>query len=237
MKCDPFGTFLTRDYYHFVKKLTLLDEIDVYSGFKTPLCMAFKRGTHIAQSPTPTLIEYLAMFSQKALLAAALFAAMGVASTASANTTTGTFTVSLTVNKACTVTTSASSNIAFSAVNAGGTATSGNGSFSVNCSNGTPFYVGLAPQNVASTTGAGTMKGSIGGNNSTVTYQLYQNSGLSNVWGNTATSTSAGNGLGGTGGGMSASKAVSETVYAAVTGSTDVTPDTYSDTVTINVNF
>jgi len=177
------------------------------------------------------------MFSQKTLLAAALFAAVGIASTASANTTTGTFTVSLTVNKTCAVTTSSSSNIAFSAVNSGGTATSSNGSFSVNCSNGTPFYVGLAPQNVSSNTGAGTMKGAIGSNNNTITYQLYQNSGLNNVWGNTATSTSAGNGVSGTGAGMSASKAVSETVYAAVTGSTDVTPDTYSDTVTINVNF
>jgi spore coat protein U-like protein len=177
------------------------------------------------------------MFTKKSLLAAALLATFGLSSITSANTTTGTFTVSVTVNKACTITTSASSNITFAAVNAGTAPASNNGSFSVNCSNTTPFYIGLAPQNVASNTGAGTMKGAINGNNNTITYQLYQNAGLSNVWGNTATSTSAGNGISGTGAGMAASKAIAETVYAAVTGSTDVTPDTYSDTVTINVNF
>jgi len=49
-----------------------------------------------------------------------------------------------------------------------------------------------------------------------------------------------GNGESGTGGGMAAGKAVSFTAYANVTGgatSTDVAPDTYLDTVTINVNF
>jgi len=230
-------TFLTSKYYQFVKKPPFLNENGSYSVAKTPLFVASMRGTQIAHCSVPPLIEYPAMFNQKAIIAAALFAAIGIASNASATTTTSSFTVSLTVNKTCAVTTSSSSNIAFSAVNAGGTATSGNGSFSVNCSNGTPFYVGLAPQNVASNNGVGTMKGSIGGNNNTITYQLYQNAGLNNVWGNTATSTSAGNGVSGTGAGMSAGKAVSETVYAAVTGSTDVTPDTYSDTVTINVNF
>lgn len=173
---------------------------------------------------------------KKILLAAAVFAAVGFGTTASANVATGTFTVSLTVNKTCSVTTSSSSNITFTSVNAGTAPTSANGSFSVNCSNTTPFYVGLAPQNVTSTTGVGTMKGT-GSNTSTIAYQLYQNSGLTTVWGNTATTTSAGNGVSGTGAGMGGSKAIAETVYAAVTGSTDVTPDTYSDTVTINVNF
>lgn len=176
------------------------------------------------------------LLNKKTLLAAAMLAAVGFGTTASANVATGTFTVSLTVNKTCSVTTSSSSNITFTSVNAGTAPTSANGSFSVNCSNTTPFYVGLAPQNVTSTTGAGTMKGT-GSNASTIAYQLYQNSGLTTVWGNTATTTSAGNGVSGTGTGMSSTKAISETVYAAVTGSTDVTPDTYSDTVTINVNF
>jgi len=66
-----------------------------------------------------------------------------------------------------------------------------------------------------------------------VTYQLYSNSGLSTVWGNTATATSTGNGVAGTGTGS----AQTLTVYAKVTSSTDVQPDNYSDTVQVNVNY
>lgn len=173
---------------------------------------------------------------KKILLAAAVFAAVGFGTSASANIATGTFNVSLTVNKTCSVTTTSSSNITFSSVNAGTAPTSANGTFSVNCSNTTPFNVGLAPSN-ASTAGTGTMKGTGSNSTTTVAYQLYQNTGLTTVWGNTATASSVGNGVAGTGNGMNSSKAISETVYAAVTGSTDVAPDTYSDTVTINVNF
>jgi spore coat protein U-like protein len=172
---------------------------------------------------------------KKILLAAAVFAAVGFGTTASANIATGTFNVSLTVNKTCSVTTTSSSNITFSSVNAGTAPISANGTFSVNCSSTTPFNVGLAPSN-ASTAGAGVMKGT-GSNTTTVAYQLYQNTGLTTVWGNTATASSVGNGVAGTGNGMNSSKAIPQTVYAAVTGSTDVAPDTYSDTVTINVNF
>ena len=109
---------------------------------------------------------------------------------------------------------------------------SGSTNIGVTCSNTTPYYIGLAPQNVAGTTGAGTMKGT-GGNTNSITYQLYSNSSLSTVWGNTATTTSVGNGVAGTGSGT----AQALTVYAKVTGSTDVKPDTYSDTVQINVNY
>lgn len=175
---------------------------------------------------------------KKILLAAAVFAAVGFGTSASANVATGQFTVSLTVNKTCVVNTTSSSNITFSTVNAGTAPASANGAFSVNCSNTTPFSVGLQPQSLSgsSTTGNGTMKGT-GSNTTTIAYQLYQNSGLTTVWGNTTTGTTVSNGVSGTGTGMGSSKAIAETVYAAVTGSTDVTPDTYSDTVTINVNF
>lgn len=175
---------------------------------------------------------------KKTLIAAAMFAVAGFAMTASATTATGTFTVSLQVAKTCSVTTSSASNITFTSVNAGTAPASASGSFSVNCANSTPFFVGLQPASTSgtSTAGDGKMKGT-GSNATTIAYQLYQNSGLTTVWGNTATATSAGNGVAGTGNGMSSGKAIAETVYAGVTGSTDVTPDTYADTVTINVNF
>jgi spore coat protein U-like protein len=142
----------------------------------------------------------------------------------------------LVVTKTCTVTAGATSNITLGTTVSGGTSASANNTFSVNCSRLTPFYIGLAPTNVTSTTGAGTMKGT-GTNTDTVTYQLYSNSALSTVWGNTATSTSVGNGVSGVGTGMASANKISETVYANAIGSTDVAPDTYSDNVNINVNF
>lgn len=168
-----------------------------------------------------------------ALVAAVMAGA--VAMNASATTATGQFTVTLIVQKTCAVNTTAASNISLGTVNAGTATTVQSGAFSVNCSNTTPFFVGLAPSN-SNTTGAGILSGSTG-NAATIAYQLYQDSSGTTVWGNTATTTSAGNGKSGTGAGMAANKAVSFTAYANATGSTDVQPDTYKDTVTINVNF
>ncbi len=175
------------------------------------------------------------MFMKKTLIAATLMAFAGAAAAAT-SPATATFTVSLQVNKTCVVSTTSASNITLGATDANGTSASSSGTFSVNCSNTTPFYVGLAPSN-GSTVGTGTLKGAISGNTATVAYALYQDAGLTTAWGNTASSTAVGNGVGGTGQGMSAAKAISEKVYAKATGSTDVQPDTYSDTVTINVNF
>jgi len=171
----------------------------------------------------------------KTLLSAAVFALAGFAMSASANVANGNFKVSLTVNKTCTVNTTAASDITLTAVNAGATSTASSGAFTVNCSNATPFFVGLAPGG-GSTAGTGTLKGT-GSNATTIAYALYQDAAGATAWGNTATTTSQGNGKSGTGGGMATAKAVSFTAYANATGSTDVQPDVYSDTVTINVNF
>lgn len=138
------------------------------------------------------------------------------------------FTVSATIQKACTVT---ANNVSLGAVAAGAGSTSGSNTLSVTCTNATPYYVGLKPSN-GNTAGKGVMKGQSPGNQDTVPYTLYSNSGLSTIWGNTATSTSVGNGAAGTGNGLSQTL----TVYAQAT-STDVTPDTYSDTVQVNVNY
>lgn len=139
------------------------------------------------------------------------------------------FLVSATVQKNCTV---SANNLTFNAVAAGTATAPGSTTLSVTCTVSTPYTVGLAPLNVSSTTGAGTMNGT-GGNANTVQYQLYSNSGLSQAWGNTATAGSTGNGVAGSGTGS----AQSMTVYAKTTSSTDVTPDTYSDTVQVNVNY
>lgn len=173
------------------------------------------------------------MMLKKTLLAAAVFALGGIAMSASATIATGTFNVSLTVNKTCAVNTTAASNITLAAVNAGATTATLPGTFTVNCSNKTPFNVGLAPSG-GSTAGTGALTAPSGG---TITYALYQDAAGLTPWGNTATASAVGNGKSGLGGGMATAKAVSFTTYANATGSTDVQPDTYTDTVTINVNF
>jgi spore coat protein U-like protein len=94
------------------------------------------------------------------------------------------------------------------------------------CPPKTAYYVGLAAP--GSSTGAGTMKGT-GGNTDKVPYQLHSGSPTGPIWGNTATSANAGNGVAGTGTG-------SLTAYAVVP-SANYRPDTYTDTVTVYVNY
>ena len=154
-----------------------------------------------------------------------------VATPALADTATATFQVTMTIQKACTVTAGAPSNIALGTHSATETDIAGNNTISVNCSKATPYYIGLAPSN-ANTAGLGAMSGT-GANVDKVGYQLRSTAGTSGtIWGNTATASSVGNGVAGTGTGASQS----HTVYVTVP-SANFTPDTYTDTVTVNVNY
>jgi len=149
--------------------------------------------------------------------------------TTALNTGSASFTVSATVDKDCLVT---ASTIDLGAVPSTATNITSSGTLGVTCSNGTPYYVGLAPSG-GSSTGAGTMKGTLTGNTDLVPYQLSSTPGPGGTpWGNTATSTSVGNGVAGTGSGLSQPK----TVYATAPNA-NFRPDSYSDTVTVNVNY
>jgi len=160
----------------------------------------------------------------------ALASAM-VATPALADTASSTFQVTMTIQKACTVTAGAPSNISLGTVASTATNVAGNNTISVNCSKTTPYYIGLAPSN-ANTGGAGQMSGT-GANADKVPYQLRSSTGTSGtIWGNTATATSVGNGVAGTGTGA----AQTHTVYVTAP-SANFTPDTYSDVVTVNVNY
>ena len=118
-----------------------------------------------------------------------------------------------------------------SGVPASATLLSSNAALSIKCTKDTPYYIGLLPSN-GSQNGSGEMSGT-GTNSATkVPYRLRQVAGLGTIWGNTATSTSVGNGKSGTGNGLDKT----ETVYATAP-SADFKPDTYTDTVTINVNY
>ncbi|SIT43691.1 Spore coat protein U [Paraburkholderia ribeironis] len=139
------------------------------------------------------------------------------------------FVASATVQKACVVT---ANNVNLGAVPSTAVNTTASNTLSVTCTNGTPFFVGLAPSN-GNTAGAGVMKGTRSGNTDQVPYQLSSTPGPGGTpWGNTATSTTAGNGKAGSGSGL----AQSLTVYATAP-SANYTPDSYSDTVTVNVNY
>ena len=145
------------------------------------------------------------------------------------NAGSASFVTSATVQKACVVT---ANNVNLGAVPSTAINTTASNTLGVTCSNGTPYFVGLAPSN-GNTAGAGVMKGSLGSNTDKVPYQLSSTPGPSGTpWGNTATSTTLGNGMAGTGSGL----VQSLTVYATAP-SANYTPDSYSDTVTVNVNY
>lgn len=136
--------------------------------------------------------------------------------------------ISATVINACTVNALADANLG--TIAAGAPVSPGSTTISVLCPTGTPYNIGLLPSN-GNAGGAGVMLGT-GSNTDTVGYQLRQTSGTGAAWGNTATATSVGNGVSGTGTGGNQNY----TVYASVPNS-NVRPDTYSDTVTVTVNY
>ena len=152
-------------------------------------------------------------------------------SAAHADTATGTFDVMLDIDATCAVTAGTGSDIDLGAEDSDATDLSGSSTFSVNCSKTVPYYIGLAPSNGA-TNGAGVMSPA-GSSVDTVPYQLRQASGASGtIWGDTATTTAVGNGVAGTGNGADQD----HTVYVTVP-SANYAPDSYSDTVTITVNY
>lgn len=141
------------------------------------------------------------------------------------------FRVEATVIKDCNVSTAADVTVGGTSVSAAETNITGNTVISVACTNATPYFIGLRPSN-NSTVGAGVMSGT-GGNTNKVGYQLRSTTGSAGkLWGNTATSTTVGNGVADTGTGLNKTHEVFVTVP-----SVDFKPDNYSDTVTISVNY
>lgn len=137
------------------------------------------------------------------------------------------FAVNATVIKSCTVT---AADLDFGAQDftATNVAPVGNGSVSVTCSKGTTYTIGLAPNSTGAATGAGTMAGT-GSNTDKVPYQLYSNPALTSVWGNTP----GANTIAGTGTGVVQAALM---VYGIVPNA-NYTPDSYKDTVTVNVRY
>ena len=139
-----------------------------------------------------------------------------------------TLAVEANVVNACTV--DADATLDLGTVAAASTNLSGSSTIRVTCPPGTAYFVGLAPSN-GSSVGAGVMSGT-GTNADRVPYQLRSGSSTGPIWGNTATTTNVGNGVAGTGNGAPQSLPVHVSVPSA-----NYAPDTYADTVTVNVNY
>lgn len=109
----------------------------------------------------------------------------------------------------------------------------GSTTIAVRCPVGTAYNIGLRPSN-GNSTGGGVMQGSGGGSApaATLPYQLRRGSASGQVWGNTASPSGPGNGVGGTGSGAEQTFPVFVSVP-----STNVAPGTYRDTVIVTVHF
>lgn len=149
------------------------------------------------------------------------------ASCGTGNASSFSFVANATVQPTCTV---SATDVSFGSQPAMATNLQATGTIGVRCINGTAYNIGLAPSN-GNAYGAGVMSGT-GANTDTVPYQLHQTSSTGPVWGNTATATSVGNGVHGTGNGTTQPY----TVHVVVPDANHI-PDTYEDTVTVYVNY
>ena len=158
----------------------------------------------------------------KAVVAAVCLLLSGSASFAS--TTTSTFTTQVTIAASCTINSASTLNFGSQGVliaNVDQTST-----VQVQCTNTTPYNVGL---DAGTGTGATVAVRKMTSGANTVNYSLYSDSGRTTVWGNTVgTDTVAATGNG---------ASQSYTVYGRVTAQTTPAPATYSDTVTVTVTY
>ncbi|MGE8318440.1 MAG: spore coat U domain-containing protein [Comamonas sp.] len=137
------------------------------------------------------------------------------------------FQVTATVPSYCQITTTSALN--FGSQDGDNIATSASSTLGVQCTNTTPYQIGLTPAN-GNTGGQGRMlpTGTIPGNTDGVTYRLYRDSAGAQPWGsllNSNTRSAIGSG-----------NVDSYTVYGAITHQV-VQPDSYKDTVTVTVTY
>ncbi len=141
-----------------------------------------------------------------------------------ATTTTSTFTVQITLAATCVINSTSTLDFGSQGVltaNVDQTST-----IQVQCTNTTPYNVGL---DAGTGTGATVAVRKLTSGGATVNYTIYSDSGRTTVWGNTvATDTVAATGNG---------AAQSYTVYGRVPAQTTPAPGTYTDTVTVTVTY
>jgi spore coat protein U-like protein len=172
---------------------------------------------------------------QKLLTSAIAIALIGgpIASTADAatysnGTATATFLVSLTLQANCTI---SANPLSFGTNGVLTTALNQQTTVAVDCTNTTPYNVGLDGGTVSGSTVTNRLLAGTASGNTTTTvgFQLYQDSGHTTVWGNTQGT----NTVGGTGTGS----VQPISVYGQIPIQATPRPDTYQTTVTATVYF
>ncbi|HXY58439.1 MAG TPA: spore coat U domain-containing protein [Methylocystis sp.] len=142
---------------------------------------------------------------------------------AEAGSSTTTFNVTVTITSQCLV--SNASTLAFGSSGLLSAAVNASSTFSVTCTNTTPYTVALGNGSNAS----GTQRRMLGGVTDTeyVSYNLYSNSTMTTAWGNGVTVSGTGNGT-----------AQTLTVYGQIPAQNTPSPGTnYTDSVTITVSY
>ncbi|EIL93821.1 Csu type fimbrial protein [Rhodanobacter spathiphylli] len=166
------------------------------------------------------------MMFKKTLLAAALFTVAGFAMASPSATDTAQFDVKIHIDNTCDVHTTAPTAVDFGSHLSTDTSISAQNDITVTCTPDASYNIGLdggssgsvAARKMASQSGAA----------ATVGYQLYQEAGHTNVWGNTiGTDTVTGTGTGS-----------AQTLHAyGVVASANVHAGDYLDSVTVTVTY
>lgn len=169
------------------------------------------------------------MQAANAFIAALLACCTTVGSTRAA-TQTAQFQVRIIITESCDIQGVAASDIDFGTVARGtGAPVDTQGNLQVNCTNGTPYTIGLDPGSNATSPTAGASNRRMGdGNSNFIPYGLYRDAARQNFWGNVAGSDT----LTGTG----TASAQSIPVYGRVP-STDAPSGNYSDTIVATIGY
>ena len=139
-------------------------------------------------------------------------------------TTTTTFTATITLNPTCVI--NSASTLDFGSAGVLTANIDQSSTISVQCTDTTPYNIGL---DAGTGTGATVAVRKLTSGGATVNYTLYRDSGHNNVWGTTiGTDTVAATGNG---------AAQSYTVFGRVPVQTTPAPATYTDTVTVTVTY
>jgi spore coat protein U-like protein len=148
----------------------------------------------------------------------------GMAGSTGASTATSTFNATLTLQASCQV--ASNNTLSFGTQGVLSANTDATTTFNVQCTNSTPYNVGL---NAGTTSGGSTSTRLLTSGSDTVAYKMFSDSAHTTNWGNTVgTDTVAGTGNG-------AQQTL--TIYGRVPAQTTPAPATYNDTVTVTVTY
>jgi len=155
----------------------------------------------------------------------AIAGALLIPSIAAAQTPSAQFTVQITIAGSCQV--NSASNMDFGSHGVLNTNSDTTSTLTVQCTNTTPFNIGLSAGSGATATVTNRQMTGPGG--ATITYSLYRTAARDTVWGNTTgTNTVSGTGTG---------AAQQITVYGRVAPQNTPAPNTYTDTVTATITY